>query len=205
MKWAEGTFEWISKLSYDYIIVFIFIVWFVSGNKKRALILFTGASMETNLKKLLAVVYAEGRPFMLGHFPDCFCIWGNPSGHVSGFVFFYFTIIYYYIMHDKIKNYLKVLIFSVVLFLGIWLAMSRFYFATHHINHLVLGWGQGYFFFSLVMVVDRSILFDRLFNMHNYRYVVKKNNFSNQELRTIGNWEDREDKVYSPEFSDAKN
>ena len=95
--------------------------------------------METNLKKLEAVAFAEERPFFIGHFDDCFCIFGNPSGHMSGYISFHFFIIYYYFVNQRISKLLTVLVFLIAIFLGIILAMSRFYFAAHHINHILNG------------------------------------------------------------------
>lgn len=119
---------------YDPILVLLLLIIYFSSNKKRALILFTISSMETNLKKILAVVYAEPRPFMLGNIDECFCIYGHPSGHLSGFVSFYFFIFYYYVMGKRLKIYWQFLIGLILAFLLIWLSISRFFFASHFIN-----------------------------------------------------------------------
>lgn len=90
-------FNFATTLLLDPNLGLVFLYFFYGANKKNALIIFTVAGMESVWKKFLASVYAEPRPFFFIDIGTCFCIYGNPSGHVSGYIVVYYSFFYFLI------------------------------------------------------------------------------------------------------------
>ena len=119
---------------------------------------------------MLAILYREKRPFFenneISQNAHCVCVFGNPSGHLSGTTLCYFLIFYIFCFsRKKIKKWVKILVFIFYILLVVIMAVSRYFYAGHFINQLLLGLFQGYFFISLFLILENSKIFDIFFNM----------------------------------------
>ena len=179
IKWIKETqklpffFEilfWIATYIFYYIIIALSILSiFFLKQKKHAVLFITIIFFESFLKKFLAVLFKEKRPFFenseISQNAHCVCVFGNPSGHLSGTTLCYFIICYFICFSKKRKIWVKILVYFFYAFLVLVMAVSRYFYAGHYINQLVLGIVQGYFFISLFLILENSDIFNIFLNL----------------------------------------
>ena len=92
--------------------------------------------MESFAKKFYALVYKDPRPFLLRDFDKdkCFCVFGDPSGHISSTFNAYMIFIFFFILTTKLNRFLKLLTVLIYLFLIFLLGWSRLHETSHFIN-----------------------------------------------------------------------
>lgn len=90
--------------------------------------------METSLKKFLTSTYGESRPIFYREFDKCLCIYGHPSGHMSGFLLFFYFLAYIFVLRKKILFCFKIIVILLLVLLTIFMIMSRYYGGYHFIN-----------------------------------------------------------------------
>lgn len=155
--------EFISFIGMDGILIlssliFVFFCW---KNQKRAAILFTvivggGGILNMILKFITARTRPSFEPLAIEHF------YSFPSGHsMNSFIFFMTIAYFYYHFTRKKKSSLFALFIATLIIFSI--GISRIYLGVHYPSDVLAGYIAGLLWLVFVLVIDKTIVFFRLF------------------------------------------
>lgn len=139
-------------------LIFVFFYW---KNQKRAAILFTviiggGGILNMILKFITARPRPSFEPLAIEHF------YSFPSGHsMNSFIFFMTIAYFYYHFTRKKKSSLFVFFIATPVIFGI--GISRIYLGVHYPSDVLAGFSAGLLWLIFVLVIDKTIVFFRLF------------------------------------------
>ena len=132
---VEIIFWILSNLFFITVLVWILIFYLLVKDKPVCILVLTVIGMESFVKKFFAIVYRDPRPFFLEDYnKKCFCVFGDPSGHISTTLNAYFIFIFFFILQTKINKIVKTIIVIVYFFLIFILGWSRLYETSHFSN-----------------------------------------------------------------------
>ena len=136
-KVVDILFDILTTFFYTLIFPIMILFYFLSPDKKFFVLATVIIAMETYFKKFMTIIYREPRPFMVDEYfaiRRCFCIFGNPSGHMSSTVGSYLIFLYYVILKRKIRFFIKLIFGLLFAAFAFFLGWSRMYFYSHFLN-----------------------------------------------------------------------
>lgn len=90
-----------------------------------------------------------------------------PSAHAMNSFIFYITLSYFFYHFTKNRK-LSLIIFLFSIFLIFFIGLSRIYLGVHHPSDVFAGWIAGFWWFTTVLLVEKIIIFLRLFKSESH-------------------------------------
>jgi len=161
--WLTPIMQFFSLLGESATIVFTFllsILFFINKHRKEALVfcltLLMGVVINISIKNLIQRPRPSIDPLVTLH------SYSFPSGHAMNAMIFYSLIAYYayhFLHHRKLSLMISLLCGVIVLSVGI----SRVYLGVHYPSDVVAGFVAGFCWVCTVLLIDRTIVFYRMF------------------------------------------
>ncbi len=153
----------ISTLGFEIPIVaglFIFILTLIKKHKKEALIFALIVLLAPSLNGILKRIIQRPRPLFYPLVATS--SYSFPSGHAIGSFVFYVTLSYFVYHFTKSKK-LSAIAFAVSILLILLIGISRMYLGVHYPTDILAGWIGGLFWFSDLVIINRTLIFLKLF------------------------------------------
>lgn len=164
----------ISWLGADFIlavstVILIFFTW--KKHKSESLIFFVMLLFGALLNLLLKEVFRRPRPT----FDSLLNLssYSFPSGHAMNSFVFYATVSYFFYHFTK-NIMLSLLVVTISVILVLLIGISRIYLGVHYPSDVIAGYLAGLFWFMLVLVLDRTMKFFRLYKNYTLKDAAKK-------------------------------
>ena len=124
----------------------------------------------TNLMKM---IYQSDRPNWRSIYLTYYCNYeyGNPSGHSFNSINMFLCLAHIFVNYFKIKNFLKIFIFVLSIFISFLIMLSRFILAAHSINQVLYGALLG---IGVYIILIHIIKYHEYTSIQFYQHIKKK-------------------------------
>lgn len=147
------------------VISFILVIYLIRKKfRHEATLFFSILVLGFGLSNLLKVIIARQRPFIHPLVVETF--YSFPSGHTMNAFVFYTTLAFFAFRFTR-KKLLSLLVSSLFLILIILIGISRIYLGVHYPTDVIAGFIGGFGWFVTVLVVEKTIIFYKMFRFVN--------------------------------------